>query len=317
MLQGCRLFKRCRNLPAGHCVAGVQTFKGVSEPTCQALCCMGAGCLSSVGIYLMCTMLQGCRLFKWCRNLPAEHCVAECRLFKWCQNLPAGHCVAVVQAVKAVSEPTCWALHCRGSGCLSGLRSYQVGTVLQGCRLFKRCQNLPAGHCVAWVQAVKAVKEPIWLALCYRVAGCWNGVGTYLPSTMLQSAGCLSGVRTYLLGTVLQGCRLFKLCQKQPAGTVLQECWLAVFADLEPTFQALCCRLVKPCQNLPPRLCKTGEQAVKVVSETTSRALLGKGAGCLSRVRTYLPGTVLQWCRLFKRCQNLPARHCATVVQIA
>ena len=39
------------------------------------------------------------------------------------------------------------------------------------------------------------------------------------------------------------------------------------------------------------------------------------GAGWLSSVRTYLPGTVLQWCRLFKQCQNLPAGHCLTVVQ--
>ena len=98
---------------------------------------MGAGCLSSVGTYLIGTVLQGCRLLKQCGNLPAKHCVAECRLFKWCQNLPAGHCVAVVQAVKAVSEPTFQALRCSGSGCLSGVRSYQVGTVLQGCRLFK------------------------------------------------------------------------------------------------------------------------------------------------------------------------------------
>ena len=36
---------------------------------------------------------------------------------------------------------------------------------------------------------------------------------------------------------------------------------------------------------------------------------------CLSSVRTYLPGTVLQWCRLLKRCPNLPSRHCVTVVQ--
>ena len=39
------------------------------------------------------------------------------------------------------------------------------------------------------------------------------------------------------------------------------------------------------------------------------------GESCLSNVRTYLPGTVLQWCRLFKQCQNLPAGHCVTVVQ--
>ena len=83
---------------------------------------------------------------------------------------------------------------------------------------------------------------------------------------------------------MLQGCRLFKLCQTLPAGTVLQGCCLAVLADLEPTFRALCFRLVKRWQNLPPGLCGAGVQAVKVVSETTSRALWGRGAGCLSGV---------------------------------
>ena len=39
------------------------------------------------------------------------------------------------------------------------------------------------------------------------------------------------------------------------------------------------------------------------------------GAGWLSGVGTYLPGTVLQWCRLFKQCQNLPAGYCVTGVQ--
>ena len=77
-----------------------------------------------------------------------------CRLFKQCQNLPAGHCVTVVQAVLAVSEPTCRALCYSGAGCLSNFRTYLPGTVLQSYRLFKQCQNLPAGHCVTGVQAV-------------------------------------------------------------------------------------------------------------------------------------------------------------------
>ena len=118
VMQGCRLFKQCWSLPAGHCVAGVQTISAMSEPTCRALCCSGAGCLRSVGTYLPGTVLQGCRLYKRCRNLPA------------------GLCVTVVQTVKAMSEPTC------------------PGTVLQWCRLFKQCQNLPAGHYVTVVQAV-------------------------------------------------------------------------------------------------------------------------------------------------------------------
>ena len=52
-----------------------------------------------------------------------------------------------------------------------------------------------------------------------------------------------------------------------------------------------------------------GLQAVQVVSEPTSRALWGSGAGCLSGVGNYLPGTVGQGCKLFKMCQNLPSGH--------
>ena len=72
---GVRLYKRCRNLPAGHCVT-----------------CSDAGCLSSIGTYLPGTVLQGCRLFKQCWSLPARHCVAG------------------VQTISAMSEPTCRAL---------------------------------------------------------------------------------------------------------------------------------------------------------------------------------------------------------------
>ena len=168
MLQGCRLFKQCRSLPAGHCVAEVQNDSAISEPTCWALCCSGADCISGVGTYLPGTVLQWCRLFKGCQKLPAELCVT------------------VVQTVKAMLEPTCQALCCRGADCISGVRTYLPGTVLQWCRLFKGCQKLPAELCVTVVQTVKAMLEPTCQALCY------------------SGAGCLSNVRTYLLGTVLQ-----------------------------------------------------------------------------------------------------------------
>ena len=75
------------------------------------------------------------------------------------------------------------------------------------------------------------------------------------------------------------------------------------------------CRLFKACQNLPARLCVTVVQTVKAMSEPTCRALCYSGADCLSNVRIYLPGTMLQWCRLFKQCQNIPAGHCVTVMQ--
>ena len=56
-----------------------------------------------------------------------------------------------------------------------------------------------------------------------------------------------------------------------------------------------------------------GVQAVLAMAEPTCRALCYSGADCLSSVGTYLPGTMLQWGRLFKRCPNLPAGHCVTV----
>ena len=134
----------------------------------MALCYSDTDCLSGVRTYLPGTVLQ------WCR------------LFKQCQNLPAGHCVTVVKAVLAMSEPTCLALCCSGAGCLSNVRTYWPGTVLQWCRLFKQCQNLPARHCVTVVKAVLAMSEPTLRALCYSGAGCLNNVGVYLPGAVLQ-----------------------------------------------------------------------------------------------------------------------------------
>ena len=56
---GCRLFKLCRNLPPGHYGAGVQAALAVSDPTLQVLSGRDAGCLSSVGIYLLGSVGQG------------------------------------------------------------------------------------------------------------------------------------------------------------------------------------------------------------------------------------------------------------------
>ena len=93
-------------------------------------------------------------------------------------------------------------------------------------------------------------------------------------------AGCLSGVRAYLLSTVGYRSRLFKQCQ-----------------------------------NLPPGHCGAGVQAVLVKLEPFSDALWGRCAGCLSGAGTHLPGTVQQWCRLFKRCRKQPPGHCGAGVQ--
>ena len=138
------------------------------------------------------------------------------------------HCIAGVQAALAMAEPTCRALCYSGADCLSGVGTYLPGTVLQWGRLFKRCRNLPAVHCVTVVKAVLAMSECQNLPtshLCCRGAECLISLRTYLPELCYSGAGWLSSVGTYLPGTVLQWCRLFKQCQNLPAGhcvTVVQ-----------------------------------------------------------------------------------------------
>ena len=122
-----------------------------------------------------------------------------------------------------MSEPACRALCYSGAGCLRGVRTYLPGTVLQWCRLLKRCWNLPAGHCVTVVKAVLAMSESTCRALCY------------------SDAGSLGGVRTKLPGTALQGFRLFKRCQIL-SGRHCVAGVQAVQAVSEPTCRALCCR---------------------------------------------------------------------------
>ena len=153
----------------------------VFKSTCLALCCRDAGCVSSVRTYLPGTVLQGCRLFELCWNLPARHCVAGVQ-----------------------------------GSCLSGVGTYLPCTVLQVCRLFRQCPNLPAGNGVAAVQAAEAVLEPTCRALCCKGTDCLSGVRNYLQCTVLQGCRLLKGCWTYLLGTVLQGSRLFKWCLSLP-----------------------------------------------------------------------------------------------------
>ena len=121
-----------------------------------------------------------------------------------------------------MSEPTCRELCYSGADCLSNIRSYLPGTVLQWCRLFKRCQNLPASHCLTVVQTCLSCVGTYLPGTVLSGAGFLSGVRTYLPGTVLQwcrlGADCLNRVRTYLPGIVLQWCRLFKQCHKLPAG---------------------------------------------------------------------------------------------------
>ena len=96
----------------------------MSEPTFHELWGKGAGCLSGVGTFLPDTVLQGCRMLKWCLNLPAGHCVAGMQAVEAVSEPTSRHCVAGVQNVSVVSEPTCWALCCRGAECLNAVATY-------------------------------------------------------------------------------------------------------------------------------------------------------------------------------------------------
>ena len=119
--------------------------------------------------------------------------------------------------------------------CLSGVGTYLLGTVWQGCKLFKRCQNLSTEHCGAGVQAVYAVSEPTSHALLGRGAGCFSIVGTYLQGTVLQGYELFKRCWNLPPGHCVAGCRLFKRCPNLPAGHCVAEC-----------------RLLKWCLNLPP-----------------------------------------------------------------
>ena len=99
-----------------------------------------------------------------------------------------------------MSEPTCRALCYSGADCLIGVGTYLPGTVLQWGRLFKRCPNLPAVHCVKVVKAVLAMSESTCQALCY------------------SGKDCLRSVKTYLLGTCVAGVQTVSAYQNLPAG---------------------------------------------------------------------------------------------------
>ena len=59
------------------------------QPTCRHCAAGVQGCFRGVGIYLLGTLLQVCRLFERCQKLSAGHCVAGMQLFKPCRNLSA------------------------------------------------------------------------------------------------------------------------------------------------------------------------------------------------------------------------------------
>ena len=116
------------------------------EPTCRALCYSVEGCLSGVGTYLPGTVLQWCRLLS--KNKPvldnSDFCliILKIRPNSDFQN-PFSLEIKISLFLPVLSL-----------NCLSSVRTYLPGTVLQWCRLFKHSQNLPAAHCVAGVQTV-------------------------------------------------------------------------------------------------------------------------------------------------------------------
>ena len=73
-----------------------------------------------------------------------------------------------------------------------------MGTVGQGCRLFRQCWNIHPRN------------------LCDRGAGSLSSDGNYVRGTVWQGCRLLKCVGTYLPGTVGQGCMLFKRHRKLP-----------------------------------------------------------------------------------------------------
>ena len=67
--------------------------------------------------------------------------------------------------------------------------------------MFKWCQNLSAGHCVAEVQLFKRCRN-LSSGTVLLGCSCLGGVETYMPALCCS---CLSGVRTYLQALCCRG----------------------------------------------------------------------------------------------------------------
>ena len=83
----------------------------------------------------------------------------------------------------------------------------------------------------------------------------------------------------------------------------------------EPTSRALWGRGAGCLSAVGNYLMGTGMQTVYAVSEPTSGVLWDRVADCLSSVGTYLLGTEGQCCRLFKLCWSLLLGHCGAKLQ--
>ena len=70
--------------------------------------------------------------------------------------------------------------------------------------------------------------------------GCLNGIGTYMPGTVLTGCRLFKRSRNLPASTVLQGCRRFKRCRIISADTVLQGC--SCLSSVATYLPALCCR---------------------------------------------------------------------------
>ena len=161
-----------------------------------------------------------------------------------------------------------------------------------GVQLFKWCRNLSAGTVMQGCSCLSGV-ETYLLALCCRDAAI-KGVSKPICGTVLQGCSCLSGVETYLSALC---CRV-----------------AAVLAGVATYLLALCCRgaAVKVVSKPICRHSVAGVQLFKWCQNLSAGTVL-QGCSCLSGVEIYL---LVLCCRvqLFKRCRNLPARHCAAGV---
>ena len=127
----------------------------------------GCSCLSSVATYLLALCCSGAAVLVVSKPI-CQDCVAEVQLFKRCRNLAA--CILL-----------------QGCSCLSGVATYLLGTVLQGCSLLKQCHNPICRHCAAGVQLFKCCLKLISSTV-MQVCSCFSGVETYLPGLCCSGA---------------------------------------------------------------------------------------------------------------------------------
>ena len=248
---GVQLFKQCPNLSADTVLQGCSCLSGIGTYL-PGTVLQGCSCLSSVTTYLPALYCR-VQLFKRCQNLSAGTVLQGCSCLSGVATyLPTLCCRDA--AVKVVWKPICQ--HCvAGVQLFKQCRNLSAGTVLQGCSLLSSVPTYLSALCCR-VAAVKVVSKPIYLH-CVAEVKLFKLCQNLPAGSVLQRCSCLSsvepicwhcvaGVKLFkrCQNTICQNCAagrlLFKWCRNLSTNTVLQEC--SCLSGVETYLPALCCR---------------------------------------------------------------------------